>query len=153
MKVVEFLDNNSAKYKVTRHQPTYSAQQMAAAEHVPGREVAKPVVVKADGEYYMCVLAACYKVDLDALKKDLRADQVALAGEDEMSKLFADCELGAEPPFGNLYGLETLMDQSLEADDNIVFQAGTHEQAIKMAMADYKELVSPRVLSFSYPDR
>ncbi len=153
MKVVEFLETNSAKYEVTRHQPTYSAQQMAAAEHVSGMEVAKPVVVKADDTYYMCVLPACRKVDLDTLKQELRADHLALAGEDEMSKLFADCELGAEPPFGNLYGLETLMDESLEADDHIVFQAGTHEQAIKMATLDYKELVSPRVLSFSYPDR
>jgi Ala-tRNA(Pro) deacylase len=152
MKVVEFLETNSAKYEVTQHQPTYSAQQMAAAEHVPGREVAKPVLVKADGQYYMCVLPACCKVDLDALKQDLHVDQVVLAGEDEMSKLFADCELGAEPPFGNLYGLETLMDESLEADEHIVFQAGTHEQAIRIAMADYKELVSPLVLSFSYPD-
>ena len=153
MKVVEFLDNNSAKYEVTRHQPTYSAQQMAAAEHVSGREVAKPVLIKADGKYYMCVLPACCKVDLDALKQDLRVEQVALAGEDEMSKLFADCELGAEPPFGNLYGLETLMDESLQADDHIVFQGGTHELAIKMAMADYKKLVSPQVMSFSYTDR
>jgi Ala-tRNA(Pro) deacylase len=153
MKVVEFLETNSAKYEVTRHQPTYSAQQMAAAEHVSGREVAKPVLIKADGKYYMCVLPACRKVDLDALKKDLGAAEIALAGEDEMSKLFADCELGAEPPFGNLYGLETLMDESLEPDDQIVFQAGTHEQAIKMATEDYKELVSPQVLSFSYPDR
>ncbi len=152
MKVVEFLETNSAKYEVTRHQPTYSAQQMAAVEHVSGREVAKPVVVKADSKYYMCVLPACCKVDLDALKQELCADQVALAGEDEMSKLFADCELGAEPPFGNLYGLETLMDQSLEADEHIVFQGGTHEQAIKMATDDYKELVGPQVLSFSYTD-
>jgi len=120
---------------------------------VSGREVAKPVLIKADGKYYMCVLAACCKVDLDALKKDLRVAQVALAGEDEMSKLFADCELGAEPPFGNLYGLETLMDESLQKDEHIVFQAGTHDQAIKMATDDYKELVSPQVLSFSYPDR
>ncbi len=152
MKVVEFLETNSAKYEVTQHQPTYSAQQMAAAEHVSGREVAKPVLIKADGKYYMCVLPACCKVDLDTLKKDLGAAHLALAGEDEMSKLFADCELGAEPPFGNLYGLETLMDENLEADEHIVFQAGTHEQAIRMATLDYKELVSPRVLRFSYPD-
>ncbi|MHC5061600.1 MAG: aminoacyl-tRNA deacylase [Planctomycetota bacterium] len=153
MKVLEFLDENSARYEVTRHQPTYSAQQMAAAEHVPGMEVAKPVVVRADDKYYMCVLPACRKVDMDALKEDIGAGQVELAGEDEMSKLFADCQLGAEPPFGNLYGLETLMDQSLEKDDQIVFQAGTHEQAIKMATDDYKELVGPHVLRFSYPDR
>jgi Ala-tRNA(Pro) deacylase len=152
MKVVEFLETNSAKYEVTQHQPTYSAQQMAAAEHVSGREVAKPVLIKADGKYYMCVLPACCKVDLDALKQELRADHLALAGEDEMSKLFADCELGAEPPFGNLYGLETLMDQSLQADEHIVFQAGTHEQAIRMATRDYNQLVSPKVLSFSCPD-
>jgi len=153
MKVVEFLETNSAKYEVTRHQPTYSAQQMAAAEHVSGREVAKPVLIKADDKYYMCVLPACCKVDMDALKENLGVDQVALAGEDEMSKLFADCELGAEPPFGNLYGLETLMDESLQADEHIVFQAGTHEQAIRMATLDYKELVNPRILSFSYLDR
>ena len=153
MKVLEFLDNNSASYEVTRHQPTYSAQQMAAAEHVSGMEVAKPVLIKADDTYYMCVLPACRKVDLDTLKEDLGVGKVELAGEEEMSKLFADCQLGAEPPFGNLYGLETLMDESLQVDEHIVFQAGTHDQAIKMATDDYKELVSPQVLSFSYPDR
>ena len=102
MKLIEFLDKSSAKYEVTQHRPAFSAQQMAAVEHVPGMEVAKPVVIKADGEYYMCVLPACCKVDLDVLKKHLGVEQIELARESEMAKLFSDCELGAEPPFGNL---------------------------------------------------
>ncbi len=153
MKLIEFLDKSSAKYEVTQHRPAFSAQQMAAAEHVPGMEVAKPVVIKADGEYYMCVLPACCKVDLDVLKKHLGVGQIELARESEMAKLFSDCELGAEPPFGNLYGLLTFMDKTLEMDEHIVFQGGTHQQAIRMAMAEYKRLVGPRILSFSYPGK
>ena len=153
MKLIEFLDKSSAKYEVTQHRPAFSAQQMAAAEHVPGMEVAKPVVIKADGEYYMCVLPACCKVDLDVLKKHLGVEQIELARESEMAKLFSDCELGAEPPFGNLYGLLTFMDKTLEMDEHIVFQGGTHQQAIRMAMAEYKRLAGPRILSFSYSDK
>lgn len=153
MKVIEFLDNSSAKYEVTQHRPTFTAQQMAAEEHVPGMAVAKPVVIQADGEYYMCVLPASCKIDLDKLKKLLKAKKLALATEDQMAKLFTDCELGAEPPFGHLYGLRTIMDETLQADKYIVFQAGTHDKAVKMAMADYVKLAQPKVLSFSYHSR
>jgi Ala-tRNA(Pro) deacylase len=116
---------------------------MAEAEHVPGMEIAKPVLIKADGEYYMCVLPACYKVDLNVLKKHLGLKQIELVHESEMTKLFGDCELGAEPPFGNLYGLVTFMDKTLETNEHIVFQSGTHEQAVRTAMAEYKRLVTP----------
>ena len=150
MKVIEFLDSVSAKYEVMQHRPTFTAQQMAAAEHVPGINVAKPVVVKADEEYYMCVLPACYKVDLDALKRQLGAGKVELADESEMAKLFGGCELGAEPPFGGLYGLLTLVDKTLEADEYIVFQGGTHDSAVKMKMNEYKRIANARLLSFSY---
>ena len=153
MKVLEFLDSNSARYEVTEHRPTFSAQQMAAQEHVPGINVAKPVVVKADNDYVMCVLPACCKVDLDALKRQLAVGEVALADESEMAKLFTDCQLGAEPPFGGLYGLATIMDKTLDQDEYIVFQGGTHERAIKMAMDDYKALAEPGILSFSYHSR
>lgn len=149
MEVTKFLDSSSAKYEVTQHRPTFTAQEMATEEHVSGMKVAKPVVIRADGDYYMCVLPACYKVDLKALKSQLGARQVELADESKMAELFPDCELGAEPPFGNLYGLPTIMDKTLETDEHIVFQGGTHEKAIKMEMAEYKRLVSPQILSFS----
>ena len=117
---------------------------------VPGMAVAKPVVVRADKKFYLCVLPACCKIDFDALKAALKAKQVALADEDDMAGLFEDCTLGSEPPFGHLYGLETLMDASLDKDPFIVFQAGTHELAIRMDMEDYKKLAKPRALNFSY---
>ena len=98
----------------------------------------------------MCVLSASYKIDLRALKKQLKAKSVELADEEQMGKLFADCELGAEPPFGNLYDMPTIMDKALENDDHITFQAGSHEKAIRMSMDDYRRLVAPQVLEFSY---
>ena len=150
MQVIEFLNKAGVPYEVTEHEPAFSAQSMAAAEHEPGRYVAKPVIVKADGKYVMCVLSACYKIDLRTLKKQLGAKKVELAEENEIGELFGDCKLGAEPPFGNLYDLPTIMDKALEADDHIMFQAGTHEKAIRMTMNDYRKLVAPQVLEFSY---
>lgn len=150
MRAIEFLDKSAVHYEVHEHPPAFTAQQMAAVEHEPGKYVAKPVVVKADGKYLMCVLAACYKIDMAALKRQLGAKSIALAEEQETAALFDDCELGAEPPFGNLYDLQTIMDKALEKDDHITFQAGTHAQAIRMSMADYRRLVQPRILDFSY---
>ena len=151
MQVLEYLKKSGVKCEVKEHKPTFSAQQMAAVEHEPGRFVVKPVVVKVDGKYIMCVLAACYKVDLGALKKQLGAKSVELAEEEEVGRLFGDCEIGAEPPFGNLYDVPTIMDKALEADEHIMFQAGSHEKAIVIKMADYRKLVNPKVLEFSYP--
>ncbi|MGD1043131.1 MAG: YbaK/EbsC family protein [Sedimentisphaerales bacterium] len=151
MQVLEYLKKSGVKYESREHKPTFSAQQMAAVEHEPGRFVVKPVVVKVDGKYVMCVLAACYKVDLGALKKQLGAKSVELAEEEEMGRFFGDCELGAEPPFGNLYDIPTIMDKTLEADEHIMFQAGSHENAVRIKMADYRKLVKPKVLEFSYP--
>lgn len=150
MGVIEFLDKSGVKYEVTKHEPAFTAQSMAAAEHEQGKYVAKPVIVKADGKYVMCVLPACYKIDLLALKSQLKAKSVELAEEKELAKIFPDCDLGAEPPFGNLYDLPTIIDKSLEKDDHITFQGGTHEKAIRMSMADYQKLVAPKVLEFSY---
>ena len=107
MQVMQFLDKSSVNYELTEHLPTFTAQRMAAAEHEPGRFVAKPVIVKADGKFIMCVLSACYKIDLRALKKSLGAKSVELADEKDLAALFPDCEIGAEPPFGNLYDLPT----------------------------------------------
>ena len=150
MRVTEFLDEAAISYEVKEHPPAFTAQQMAAVEHEPGKFVAKPVIVKADGEYMMCVLAACSKIDLGALKNQLGAKHVELALEKEIGEMFDDCELGAEPPFGNLYDLPVIMDKALEKDDHIIFQAGAHDQAIRMSMDDYRKLVKPKILDFSY---
>lgn len=151
MKLMDFLDKISADYEVSEHRPTFTAQQMAAEEHTPGLKVAKPVIIKADGEFYMCVLPACYKIDFDTLKRLIGAREIELADESDLARLFEDCSLGAEPPFGVLYGLLTFMDKSLEEDDYIVFQGGTHEMSIKMDMSEYKRLARPRIMNFSYP--
>jgi len=150
MRVIEFLDKAGVKYEIKIHKPVFTAQRVAAEEHEPGKFVAKPVLVKADGKYLMCVLAACYMIDLRNLKSVLGVKKLELLTEDEMAKLFDDCEPGAEPPFGNLYNIPTIMDKALEKDDHIVFQAGTHDKAVKMSMTDYKKLVSPKVMEFSY---
>jgi Ala-tRNA(Pro) deacylase len=150
MRVTEFLDKSAVPYEVSEHPPTFTAQEMAAVEHEPGQYVAKPVIVKADGEVLMCVLSACYKIDLGALKGQLGAQSVELVDEKEIGEIFPDCELGAEPPFGNLYDLPTLMDEALETDDHITFQAGTHNKAIRMSMDNYRKLVKPKVIGFSY---
>lgn len=150
MRVMEFLDQAGVKYEIREHPPVFSAQGLAAAEHEHGQYVAKPVIVKADNRYIMCVLPAPRKIDLGKLKGQLEAQSVELADEDEIGKLFPDCELGAEPPFGNLYDLSTVVEKSLESDDHILFQAGTHGKAIRMSMAEYRKLVEPKVLEFTF---
>jgi Ala-tRNA(Pro) deacylase len=150
MNVKEFLDRSGVQYKISLHASVFTAQRMAAVEHEHGRYVAKPVIIKADGRYLMCVLPASHHVDLAKLKSHLAVKTAELAQESEIAELFPDCDVGAEPPFGNLYALPILMDKALEKDDHILFQAGTHEEAIRMSMADYRQLVRPTVLDFSY---
>ena len=150
MQVMEFLDQAGVSYETCEHVPVFSAQGLAAAEHEHGKYVAKPVIVKADERYLMCVLPAPSKIDLGKLKTQLNSHSVVLADEEEVGKLFPDCELGAEPPFGNLYDVATVIEKRLEADDHILFQAGTHAKAIRMAMADYRDLVHPKVLEFTF---
>ena len=150
MEITEVLDKASAKYEVSEHRAAFTAQHVAAEEHIHGMNVAKPVIVIGDGKNYLCVLPACCKIDFDALKSALGIQHVELADEMHMSRLFPDCQVGAEPPFGSFYGLPTIMDTNLEKDEYIVFQNGTHEKAIKLNMADYKRIEKPRMLSFSY---
>ena len=150
MRLMELLDKEHINYRVTEHRPTFTAQNFAAEEHEPGKFVAKPVIIKADDKYLMCVLPAPLKIDFDALKRQLGTKSVALADEKEIADIFPDCDLGAEPPFGNLYQLPTIIDKSLTRDDHIKFQGGTHERAVTMSMEDYKRLVNPTVLDFCY---
>ena len=148
MTAIEYLKDHNVKFKVTEHHPAYTAVDLAVEEHVLSYSVAKPVVVKGDGIFYLCVLPACFKIDFEILKNLLHVKELVLAGEDEMSGLFGDCQLGAESPLGSLYGLPTLMDISLERDRHILFSAGTHDKAIRMSMKDFKSLVNPQIMSF-----
>lgn len=150
MEICEVLDKEAAQYKVSSHRPAYTAQQVAQEEHVRGRNVAKCVVVNADGRDYLCVLPACCMIDFGALRSVLGVTEVHLANEAHVGELFEDCEVGAEPPFGSFYGLPTIMDDRLELDEYIVFQGGRHDRAIRMDMASYLRIEKPRVFSFSY---
>jgi Ala-tRNA(Pro) deacylase len=151
MSVLEYLDEQGCAFKVTEHKPVFTAGQLAAVEHVTPRKVAKPVLVRADKRFYLCVLPADRKVSLYALEQHLNVETVRLATEEEMQSLFADADLGAEAPIGLMYNLPTLMDRSLARDKEIVFQAGSHNRAVWMSMAEYKRLAKPTILKFSYP--
>jgi len=151
MTVLEYLRAEHCNYRVTEHKPVYTAEQLAAAEHVSPRSVAKPVIVRADGRYYVCVLPADRRIDIYEIQKHLKAKNVRLASEHEMEYLFGDSEIGAEAPFGNLYDLPTLMDKSLAKDNEIVFQAGSHDTAVWISMEEYKKLTCPDIFRFSYP--
>ncbi|HUT84567.1 MAG TPA: YbaK/EbsC family protein, partial [Thermodesulfobacteriota bacterium] len=105
-KLKDFLDNQNIKYVTISHSPTYTAQEIAASAHIPGKVMAKTVMVKIDGKMAMAVLPASCKVDFDLLKKAAGASTVGLASEQEFKNLFPECEIGAMPPFGNLYGIE-----------------------------------------------
>ena len=150
MKVLEFLKSKGVACEVSEHKPTFTAQRMAAIEHEPGKYVAKPVLVKADGEMIMCVLDANHKIDMAKLKGQLGAKDAVIAEETEVGNACKDCELGAEAPIGSLYGITTVMDKALEKDDHIVFAAGSHDKAARISMADFLKLAEPKVLDFSY---
>ena len=131
------------------HERVYTSQEIAAAMHVPGKELAKVVMVKADGRMVMLVLPASYRVDTKKLKKILKCKKLGISKEKEFEELFSDCEVGAMPPFGNLYHLEVWVDQVITEDEFIVFQAGSHVETLKIKYSDYVRLVNPKVGDFS----
>lgn len=145
MKIQDYLKQHRARFDLHDHPPAYTAQEVAASEHVSGNRLAKVVVVKADKDFAMCVLPASYKLDMDKVAAALDARKVRLADEAELAKLFPDTEVGAEPPFGDLYNLSTVVDTRLAEEDEITFQAGSHHQSIRMKYADYAELAKPAV--------
>src|SRR5437870_4672900 len=113
MRLDELLSNHHIAFQHLHHRPTYTANRMAQTLHVPGQEVAKTVLLRADGRYLLAVLPATYMIDLDQLRHDLDADDLEMASESEMDRVFPDCERGAIPPFGSMYHLETVVDESL----------------------------------------
>ena len=145
----EFLDQNNIKYLVISHSVAYTAQGIAALTHIPGRELAKTVMVMVDGRLAMTVVPASYRVDLFKLKKYLGAGMVELATEAEFRDRFPDCETGAMPPFGNLYGMDVFADETLALDKEISFNAGSHRELVRMSYADFRDLVKPALIALA----
>lgn len=145
MDIQMYLRDRNVGFRVHEHPLAYTAQEVAAEEHVSGDMLAKTVAVKAGEEFALCVLPASFKLDMKKVGKALKARDVRLADEAEMARLFPDVEVGAEPPFGNLYDLPTLVDRSLAEDEEIVFRAGSHRQALRMKYSDFASLASPTV--------
>jgi Ala-tRNA(Pro) deacylase len=148
-KVKSFVDSNQVKYVTISHSPAYTAQDVAASAHIPGRELAKTVMVKLDGNMGMAVLPASCQIDLERLQDVTGAAEVELAAEDEFGSLFPNCDVGAMPPFGNLYKMEVFADEQLADDDEIAFCAGSHAELVQLAWDDFDRLVEPQIASFA----
>ena len=145
----DFLDEQGVKYVTIGHSPAFTAQEIAATAHISGKEVAKTVMVKIEGTMAMAVLPASSPVDFKLLRDAAGAKKVELASEDEFGDLFPECEVGAMPPFGNLYDLAVYADEQLAEDEEIAFNAGSHKELVKLAYADFARLVEPKVAAFA----
>ncbi len=148
-KLTQYLDDEGVKYLVILHSPAYTAQEIAASAHIPGKELAKTVIVKIDGKFAMAVLPASHTLDIFLLKEAAHAEDVHLATETQFLELFPDCEPGAMPPMGNLYGLPVYVCNSLAEDETIAFNAGSHRELVRMHYADFARLAQPVVANFS----
>ncbi len=144
-----FLDENHAEYTHTVHPLAYTAREVASAEHLPNREVAKTVVVFGDEGYHMIVVPASKLVDFQEVRLTLGFTHARLATEEEVGRLFPDCELGAMPPFGQLYRMSTYLDSSLAAEETIAFNGGTHRDVVHMHTDEYRALAHPVVVSLA----
>jgi Ala-tRNA(Pro) deacylase len=147
-KLKEFLDKNNIKYTSIKHSPAYTAQEIAANSHISGKEIAKTVVVKIDGRKAMAILPASFKIDFEALMNVTGSETIDLANEEEFKAIFPDCEIGAMPPFGNLYNIDVYVAGKLAEDEEIAFNAGTHRELIRMNYKDFERLVKPKVMEF-----
>ncbi|MGI9302554.1 MAG: aminoacyl-tRNA deacylase [Gammaproteobacteria bacterium] len=151
-KLKEFLDSRHIRYTSIKHSPSYTAQEIAQSAHISGKEMLKTVMVQIDGEMAMAVLPASYRVDLDVLKASTGAKNVELTPERQFKDKFPDCEVGAMPPFGNLYGVTVFASPRIAEDELIAFNAGTHTELIQLGYRDYAELVSPNIVRLSQHD-
>ena len=147
-KLKEFLDENQVKYVTVTHSPAYTARQIAASAHIPAKELAKSVILMADDKAVMVVVPASQRVALGRMRKIIGAEAVCLADESQFQALFPGCELGAMPPFGNLYGMEVYVSDKLSEDELIAFNAGSHTELVRMAYSDFARLVKPAVVEF-----
>jgi Ala-tRNA(Pro) deacylase len=150
-KLAEYLESQGVQYTVIEHHaPVYTAQEIAASTHIPGKQLAKTVMVKVDGGLAMAVIPASQRVNLNRLKELVGAGKVELASEQEFRNKFPDCQVGAMPPFGNLYGIPVYAAQDLAEEIEIAFCAGSHTELVRMAFSDFKRLAEPKILDFSW---
>ena len=144
-KLKSYLDEGEVNYHVLKHHQRFTSPEIAQALHVPGRMLAKVVIVTVGDRQMMAVLDANTQVDLHAFARAAGGTEARLATEEELHAIFPDCEVGAMPPFGNLYDLPVFVDRALTKDKEIVFEAGNHREAIKLRYADFERLVKPKV--------
>ncbi len=148
-KLKEFLDKQGIKYLNIVHSKAYTAQEIAESAHIPAKELAKTVMVKIDGTMAMAVVPASYRVDFGQLREIAKADRVELASEQEFKDMFTGCDVGAMPPFGNLYGMDVFVADTLAEDQEIAFNAGSHTELMKLSYKDFERLVTPKVAKFA----
>jgi Ala-tRNA(Pro) deacylase len=151
-KLKEFLDSKGVKYVAITHSAAFTAQEIAASAHIHGKDLAKTVMVKTGGKLVMAVLPASQKLSLDRLAGVLGSQNLNLASEQDFQDKFPDCEIGAMPPFGNLYGMDVYVSESLSRDKEIAFNAGSHTELIQLAYEDFERLVHPKVAKISLRD-
>lgn len=145
----EDLDSHGIKYVLISHSPAYTAQEIAASAHVPGKELAKTVMVKVDGALKMVVLPASAQIDFKKIKDEFEVSEAELATEREFVGSFPDCETGAMPPFGELYDMDVFVDETLTEDEEIFFNAGTHRELVRMSYKDFADHVKPKVIQIT----
>jgi len=148
-KLKDYLDQHEIHYVTISHSPAYTAQRIAEVTKIPGKELAKTVIVKIDDEFAMAVLPASRRVNLEHLQEAIGADEVSLSSEKEFNELFPDCEVGAMPPFGNLYDMGVYVAEQLTEDEEIAFNAGSHSELVKMSYNDFANLVTPQVVALT----
>lgn len=148
-----FLDSHKVKYTVVTHSPAYTSLEIAALARIPGKEIAKTVIVDADSKRLMVVLPASHMVDFTLLREFTGARHVELTNEQQFKSLFPECEIGAMPPFGNLFDMKVYVSESLAEDEMIAFNAGTHKELVKMPYRDFVQLVQPHIGALSHPKR
>jgi Ala-tRNA(Pro) deacylase len=148
-KLVEFLDTHHVKYVNVTHSTAFTAQDVAESAHIPGKEMAKTVIVWMDGSMAMAVLPASSKIDFQKLKDAAKAESVELASESDFKDRFPECEVGAMPPFGDLFHMKAFVDKSLADDAEISFNAGSHRELIRLSYADFERLTHPSVAAFT----
>lgn len=147
-RLTDYLDKNSIKYVQLTHSPAYTASEVAATAHMPGRMMAKAVIAVTEGKMTVLVLPAASMVDFGVLRNAMNVSDIRLATETEFKEIFKDCEIGAMPPFGNLFGLDTVVDRGLTGTHDIAFNAGNHKELIRLSYPDFERLARPRILSF-----
>jgi Ala-tRNA(Pro) deacylase len=148
----DYLDSNGIKYTINMHSTAFTAQEVAHSAHIPGKEIAKTVVVWMDGMMALAVLPGSQMIDLKRLKEETGAKEIELASETEFKDQFPNCEVGAMPPFGNLFNMKVFVSKSLAEDKEIAFNAGSHRELVRLSYQDFERLVQPKTLSFAKPE-